>query len=76
MTAGGGAQTISYPATPVPITGDVSVHQRPIGTSPEEHCGTMAGGDPEWSSQRKGFIYIYTVCACGCWEYIFSLATG
>lgn len=76
VTTGGGDQTISCPATPIPITGDVSVHQWPICTRPEEHCGTMAGGKSEQTTQRKGFIYIYTVCACSCWEYIFSLATG
>lgn len=75
MTAGGGAQTILCSAAPTPITRDVSVHQWPICTSPEEHCGTMAGGEAEWRTQRKGFIYICTVCVCSCWEYICSLAT-
>lgn len=39
----GGPQIIPCRATPRPVTGEPSAHQRPIFASPEEQRGTMAG---------------------------------
>lgn len=61
MTAGGGAQTISCPAIPMPITGDVSVHHNPTAQAQRSTVAQWQVGNLNRGLRGRD-LSIYTLC--------------